>query len=59
MFFSGIEILEMREKHIKARISGEDADPSKGGTLVKAVTRYRFDLWKEGGIFRCRVALDI
>ena len=59
MFFSGIEILEIREKRLKARISGEDADPSKGGTLVKAVTKYRFDLWKEGRIFRCRAALDI
>ncbi|MBU0898708.1 MAG: archease [Nanoarchaeota archaeon] len=59
MFFSKFEILEIDENHIKAKIYGESITPEKGGTVVKAVTyyKYKFEKMKKGYV--ARVSLDI
>jgi SHS2 domain-containing protein len=59
MFFSKFEVIEIGERHLRARVWGEPAKPGLGGTVVKAVTyyKYKFEKTKEG--YRVRVALDI
>jgi len=59
IFFSKFDILEISEKRVKAKCWGEPVSPEKGGTVVKAVTYYKylFEKTKEG--YRSRVALDI
>jgi len=59
MFFCKAEIHEIDEKHIRASVYGEPADPSKGETLVKAVTYYGFSFEKTDDGYRARVSLDI
>lgn len=59
MFFSKFDILEISEKHIKARCWGEKATPEKGGTVVKAVTLYKYLFEKTPDGYLARVALDI
>ena len=59
MFFSRFEIQEISEKRIKARCLGEKASPRKGGTVVKAVTYYKFLFEKTPQGYRTRVAMDI
>ena len=61
MFFSKFEIKEIKEDgtYLKAVCYGEPASPEKGGTLVKAVTYYKFKLEKTKGGYKVRVALDI
>jgi len=59
MFFSKFEILEISEKHLKARIWGEEADPAKGETVVKAVTYYKYKFEKTPEGFLVRASLDI
>jgi SHS2 domain-containing protein len=59
MFFSRFEIKEISEKHIKAKCWGEPVSPGKGGTVVKAVTYYKFLFEKTPQGFRTRVAMDI
>jgi SHS2 domain-containing protein len=59
LFFSKFEILEIDDKHLKAKCWGEEASPERGGTVVKAVTyyKYKFEKTKEG--YKVRVSLDI
>jgi len=59
MFFSKFQVVEISEKRIKAKCWGEPVSPGKGGTVVKAVTYYKylFEKTKEG--YRTRVSLDI
>jgi len=59
MFFSKFKVTEIDGKHLKAKIHGEDMKPEKGGTVVKAVTyyKYKFERTKEG--YLTRVSLDI
>jgi SHS2 domain-containing protein len=59
MFFSKFEVKQIDEKHLKARVCGEDMVPEKGETVVKAVTyyKYKFEKTKEGYVVR--VSLDI
>ncbi len=59
MFLSKFQVVEISEKRIKAKCWGEPVSPEKGGTVVKAVTYYKylFEKTKEG--FKTRVALDI
>ena len=59
LFFSKFEIIGMGEKHLKAKCYGEEADPEKGGTVVKAVTYYKYLFEKTGEGYRVRVSLDI
>jgi len=59
MFFSKFEIKEINEKKMKAKIYGEDADPAKGETVVKAVTYYKYKFEKTPKGYVARVSLDI
>jgi len=58
-FFSKFEIKKISEKHLKAQVYGEDAEPKRGLTVVKAVTYYKFNLEKTKGGYKVTVALDI
>lgn len=59
MFFSKFEVLEVDENHLKAKVYGEEAKPEKGGTLVKAVTYYKYKFEKSKNGYKVRVAFDI
>ena len=59
MFFSRFEVTEISETRLKARIWGEEADPGKGETVVKALTYYGYKFEKVKDGFRARVAMDI
>ena len=59
MFFSKFDILEISEKHVKARCWGEPVSQEKGGTVVKAVTMYKYLFEKTPEGYLARVALDI
>jgi SHS2 domain-containing protein len=59
MFFSRFEVREISSTGLKAVVYGEGADPSKGETVVKAVTYYGFSLEKTGEGYRARFSLDI
>jgi len=59
MFFSRFEILEISEKHIKAKAYGEPITPEKGETVVKAVTYYKYKFEKTDKGYIARVSLDI
>lgn len=58
-FFSKFDILEIDEKHIKAKIYGETITPEKGETVVKSVTYYKYKLEKTKDGYTVRVSLDI
>jgi len=59
MFFSKFEIQEIDGKRIKAKCWGEPVSPEKGGTVVKAVTYYKFLFEKTAHGYKTRVSLDI
>ena len=59
VFFSRFRVTEISEKHLKAKCYGEEADPKKGGTLVKAVTYYKFNIEKTDKRYKVTVSLDI
>ena len=59
MFFSKFDIQEISEKHVKAKCWGEPVSPEKGGTVVKAVTYYKFLFEKAAQGYKTRVAMDI
>jgi SHS2 domain-containing protein len=59
MFFSRFEVREISPRKLKATVWGEEADPAKGETLVKAVTYYNFVLEESGKGWKSRVVLDI
>ncbi len=59
VFLSKFEVKEISDTRLKAIGCGEESDPRKGGTLVKAVTYYKFNVEKRKGGFVATVALDI
>ncbi len=59
MFFSKVKITEIDEKHLKARVFGEEMSPEKGDTVVKSVTNYGFKLEKSSDGYKAVVSLDI
>jgi len=59
MFFSRFDIREISATRLKATVYGEEADPAKGETVVKAVTYYKFSFEKVKDGFKSRVSLDI
>lgn len=59
MFFSRFEVKEISPTGLKATIYGEEADPAKGETLVKAVTYYKFKFEETKSGYVARVSLDI
>jgi SHS2 domain-containing protein len=59
MFFSRFEISEISPTRLKAVVYGEEADPSRGETVVKAVTYYNFSFEKTEKGYTARMSLDI
>jgi SHS2 domain-containing protein len=59
LFFSRFEVREISPKGLKATVYGEEAEPEKGETVVKAVTYYGFAFEKTKKGYRARVSLDI
>ncbi len=59
LFFSKFDVVEINERGLKAKCYGEEAKPEKGGTLVKAVTYYKFSLEKTKRGYKVVVSLDI
>lgn len=59
MFFSKFVILEVDEKHLLAKIYGEEMRPETGETVVKAVTYYKFKFEQTPAGYVVRVSLDI
>jgi len=59
MFFSKFVIKEIDETHLVAECFGEPITPEKGGTVVKAVTYYKFKLEQGKKGFKAVVSLDI
>ena len=58
-FFSKVEIGEIDENHLKAKLYGEPTKPELGETVVKAVTMYKYKLEKTDKGYKVRVSLDI
>lgn len=56
-----IEILEISDTHIKAKVSGEDFDPSKHrqGLLIKAATYHNLNIQKTGEVLSIDIIFDI
>jgi SHS2 domain-containing protein len=59
LFFSRFEITSISRTKLKAVVYGEEADPQKGGTVVKAVTYYKLSIEETEKGWTARVALDI
>jgi SHS2 domain-containing protein len=59
MFFSKVEVEEVDEKHVKAKLFGETMKPELGETVVKAVTYYKYKLEKTKQGYKITVSLDI
>ena len=59
MFFSKFDVIEISDTHLKARVFGEEANPKKGETVVKAVTYYKYKFEKTEKGYKVRVSFDI
>ena len=59
VFYSKFDIKEIDEQHVVAECHGEEATPSKSGTVVKAVTYYKFRLEQDKKGYKATVSLDI
>jgi SHS2 domain-containing protein len=59
MFFSSFKISEISRTGLKAEIFGEPISKEKGGTVVKAVTNYKFGLKRLKGNYISSISLDI
>lgn len=58
-FFSKVEVEEIDENHVIAKLKGEPIKPELGETVVKAVTYYKYKLEKTDKGYKVRVSLDI
>lgn len=59
LFLSKFEIKVISETSLKATVYGEPISPGKGGTVVKAVTYYKFKLEQTQKGYKVTVSLDI
>jgi len=61
MLFSGFEIIEISEKHLRASARGEPIDFEKHDlhTEIKAVTEYGLAVGRKGSIWTAEVFFDI
>jgi SHS2 domain-containing protein len=59
LFFSKFKIIEISDKHLIAEVYGEPITKSKGRTVVKAVTNYKFSLEKSKKGYTAIVSVDI
>lgn len=58
-FISKFDIKEIDDTHLKAKLYGEPIKPELGGTVVKAVTLYRYKLEKTKKGYKATISLDI
>jgi SHS2 domain-containing protein len=58
LFFSSFKV-EVLKGRLKGKAFGSQSDPSKGKTLVKAVTMYKFGIIKTKEGYEATVACDI
>lgn len=59
MFFSRFEVKRISPTELEAVVYGEDTDPAKGETVVKALTYHKFFLEETGKGWKATVTLDI
>ena len=59
MFFSKFQVIEVSDTKLRAKVWGEEANPKKGETVVKALTYYGYEFEKKKDGFRVKVAMDI
>lgn len=59
MFFSKFRVTKVDDRQLKARVWGESITPSKGETVVKAVTYYKYKFEKTDKGYIVNVSLDI
>lgn len=59
IFFSKFEVKKISTRSATVKCYGESSDPSKGGTLVKSVTYYKFNIEKTKSGLKATVSLDI
>jgi len=59
LFFSKFEITEISPTKLRAVVQGEEADPAKGETVVKAVSYYTLMLEQTKEGYKETVSLDI
>lgn len=59
IFLTRFEMIEIDEKHLKAKAFGEPITPEKGETVVKSVTYHDYRLEKTPEGYMVRVTLDI
>ena len=57
--FSKFEIVKIDETCLRAKCYGESIRPELGGTVVKAVTLYKYKFEKNEKGYKVRVSLDI
>jgi len=59
MFFSKFEVLDISETRLIANLYGEPIKPELGGTVVKAVTMYKYKFEETDDGYKVTVSLDI
>ena len=58
-FFSKIEVEEVDETHVRAKLWGEPIRPEIGETVVKSLTNYKYNVEKKGKSYKATISLDI
>ena len=58
-FFSKFKIKKINETELNADLYGEPISPEKGGTVVKAITLYKYKFEKTDKGYVVRVSMDI
>ncbi len=58
-FFSKIEVEEVDETHVRAKLWGEPIRPETGETVVKSLTNYKYNVEKKGKSYKATISLDI
>ena len=59
LFLSKFEIVKITSKELVAKVSGESISPEKSGTVVKALTNYKFSLEKIQKGYKATAVFDI
>lgn len=59
MFFSEIQIVDVTEEKVRAKLKGEPIRPEIGETVVKSLTNYKFQVEKNEKGYKAVVSLDI
>ena len=59
MFYSKIEVEEVDETHVRAKLWGETMRPEIGETVVKSLTNYKYNVEKKDNNYKATISLDI